>query len=333
MSLPVEMRAIEIARPGGPEVLVPARRPVPRPGPDEIVIAIQAAGVNRPDLLQREGLYPPPPGASDLPGLEVAGMVAARGDRARRFEIGEEVCALVAGGGYAEYCAAPEVQALPVPRGLGLVEAAAIPETFFTVWTNVFERGRLVAGESILVQGGSGGIGTTAIQLAAARGARVFATAGGPEKCRACEELGAERGIDHRSEDYANVIREATGGRGVDVVLDMLGGPHLARHLDLLAPEGRLVLIAFLEGREATLDLWPIMGKRLTVTGSTLRPRSPAEKGAIARALEVEVWPHIESGRVRPRVDRTYPLEQAADAHRRMEARRHVGKIVLLVEP
>jgi putative PIG3 family NAD(P)H quinone oxidoreductase len=326
------MRAVEIARPGGPEVLVPARRPVPAAAAGEIVIAVRAAGVNRPDLLQREGRYPPPPGASDLPGLEVAGTVAARGDRARRFEVGDEVCALVAGGGYAEYCAVPEVQALPVPRGLGFVAAAAIPETFFTVWTNVFERGRLAAGETFLVQGGSGGIGTTAIQLAAARGARVFATAGGPEKCRACEELGAERAIDHRSEAYGDVIREATGGRGVDVILDILGGAHLARHLDLLAPEGRLVLIAFLEGREATLDLWPIMGKRLTVTGSTLRPRSPAEKGAIARSLEAEVWPLIESGRVRPRVDVTFPLEGAADAHRRMEERRHVGKIVLVVE-
>ena len=326
------MRAVEIARPGGPEVLVPARRPVPAAAAGEIVIAVRAAGVNRPDLLQREGRYPPPPGASDLPGLEVAGTVAARDDRARRFDIGDEVCALVAGGGYAEYCAVPEVQALPVPRGLGFVEAAAIPETFFTVWTNVFERGRLAAGETFLVQGGSGGIGTTAIQLAAARGARVFATAGGPEKCRVCEELGAERAIDHRSEAYGDVIREATGGRGVDVILDILGGPHLARHLDLLAPEGRLVLIAFLEGREATLDLWPIMGKRLTVTGSTLRPRSPAEKGAIARSLEAEVWPLIESGRVRPRVDVTFPLEGAADAHRRMEERRHVGKIVLVVE-
>jgi putative PIG3 family NAD(P)H quinone oxidoreductase len=326
------MRAVEIARAGGPEVLVPARRPVPAAAAGEIVIAVRATGVNRPDLLQREGRYPPPPGASDLPGLEVAGTVAARGDRARRFEVGDEVCALVAGGGYAEYCAVPEVQALPVPRGLGFVAAAAIPETFFTVWTNVFERGRLAAGETFLVQGGSGGIGTTAIQLAAARGARVFATAGGPEKCRACEELGAERAIDHRSEAYGDVIREATGGRGVDVILDILGGPHLARHLDLLAPEGRLVLIAFLEGREATLDLWPIMGKRLTVTGSTLRPRSPAEKGAIARSLEAEVWPLIESGRVRPRVDATFPLEGAADAHRRMEERRHVGKIVLVVE-
>jgi NADPH2:quinone reductase len=326
------MRAVEITRPGGPEVLVPSTRPVPRPADDDIVVAVRAAGINRPDLLQREGRYPPPPGASDLPGLEVAGTVAARGDRARRFAIGAEVCALVAGGGYAEYCAVPEVQALPVPRGLDLVAAAGIPETFFTVYTNLFERGRLTAGETLLVHGGSGGIGTTAIQLAAARGARVFATAGGAEKCRACEELGAERAIDRRREAYDAVVRAATGGRGVDVILDILGGPHLARHLALLAPEGRLVLIAFLEGREATLDLWPIMAKRLTVTGSTLRPRTPAEKGAIARALEAEVWPLIESGRVRPRVDATFPLERAADAHRRMEARRHVGKIVLVVE-
>ena len=263
--LPREMRAIEIARPGGPEVLVPARRPVPRPGPEDILVAVHAAGINRPDVHQREGQYPPPPGASDLPGLEIAGTVAERGGKARRFEVGTEVCALVAGGGYAEYCAAPEVQALPIPVGLGFVEAAAIPETFFTVWTNVFERGRLAAGEALLVHGGAGGIGTTAIQLAAARGARVFATAGGPEKCRVCEELGAERAIDHRSEDFVEVVRESTGGRGVDVVLDMLGGPQLARHLDLLAPEGRLVLISFLEGREGTVDLWPIMGKRLTL--------------------------------------------------------------------
>jgi putative PIG3 family NAD(P)H quinone oxidoreductase len=331
MNRPAEMRVVEIARPGGPEVLVPARRPVPSPGPEEILIAVQAAGINRPDLLQREGRYPPPPGASDLPGLEVAGTVAERGDRCRRFEVGDEVCALVAGGGYAEYCAAPEVQALALPRGLTIVEAAAIPETFFTVWTNVFERGRLAAGETLLVQGGSGGIGTTAIQLAAARGARVFATAGGPEKCRACEALGAERAIDHRREAYDEVVRTATGGRGIDVVLDILGGPHLGRHLDLLAPEGRLVLIAFLEGREASVDLWPIMGKRLTVTGSTLRPRSSGEKGAIARALEAEVWPLIESGRVRPRIEATFPLEQAAEAHRRMEAREHLGKIVLII--
>ena len=325
------MRAIEIARPGGPEVLVPARRPVPRPGPEEILVAVRAAGVNRPDVHQREGRYPPPPGASDLPGLEIAGTVVERGDKARRFEIGSDVCALVAGGGYAEYCAVPQVQALPIPEGLRFVEAAAIPETFFTVWTNVFERGRLAAGEALLVHGGAGGIGTTAIQLAAARGARVFATAGGAEKCRLCEELGAERAIDHRSEDFVEVVREATGGHGVDVVLDMLGGPQLARHLDLLAPEGRLVLISFLEGREGTVDLWPIMGKRLTITGSTLRPRTPAEKGAIARALEAEAWPLIVAGRVRPRIDATFPLEEAAEAHRRLESRAHVGKIVLIV--
>lgn len=327
------MRAVEIARPGGPEVLVPTRRPVPRPADDEILVAVRAAGVNRPDLMQRAGRYPPPAGASDLPGLEVAGTVAARGDRTRRFEVGEPVCALVAGGGYAEYCTVPEVQALPVPNGLSFVEAAAIPETFFTVWTNVFDRGRLAGGETLLVQGGSGGIGTTAIQLAAARGARVFATAGGPEKCRTLEALGAEQGIDHQLEAYEEVVRAATGGRGADVVLDILGGPHLARHLDLLAPEGRLVLIAFLEGREATLDLWPIMGKRLTVTGSTLRPRSPAEKGEIARALKAEIWPLLETGRVRPRIDATFPLEAAADAHRRLESREHVGKVVLVVRP
>jgi putative PIG3 family NAD(P)H quinone oxidoreductase len=325
-----EMRAVEIARPGGPEVLVPTRRPVPVPAPGEILLAVHAAGVNRPDVAQREGRYPPPPGASELPGLEVSGTVAARGEGADRFEVGAEVCALVAGGGYAEYCAVPEVQALPVPRGLTLVEAAAIPETFFTVWTNVFDRGRLTAGESILVQGGSGGIGTAAIQLASARGARVFATAAGAEKCRICEQLGAERAIDHRTEAYDDVVREVTGGRGVDVVLDILGGPHLARHLAILAPEGRLVLVSLLEGREETLDLWTIMAKRLTLTGSTLRPRSPAEKGAIARALEAEVWPLIESGRVRPRIDATFPLAEAAEAHRRLESRRHVGKIVLL---
>ncbi|HEU4464870.1 MAG TPA: NAD(P)H-quinone oxidoreductase, partial [Gemmatimonadota bacterium] len=306
-------------------------RPVPVPGPGEILIAVHAAGVNRPDVAQREGRYPPPPGASELPGLEVAGTVAARGEGANRFEVGAEVCALVAGGGYAEYCAVPEVQALPVPRGLTLVEAAAIPETFFTVWTNVFERGRLTAGESFLVHGGSGGIGTVAIQLAAARGARVFTTAGGPEKCRICEELGAERAIDHRVEAYDEVVREATGGRGVDVVLDILGGPHLVRHLAILAPEGRLVLVSLLEGREATLDLWTLMAKRLTVTGSTLRPRSPAEKGGIARALETEVWPLIESGRVRPLIDATFSLEDAAEAHRRLESRMHIGKIVLVV--
>jgi putative PIG3 family NAD(P)H quinone oxidoreductase len=331
MILPREMRAVEIVRPGGPEVLVPTLRLVPTPGPDEILIAVRAAGVNRPDVHQREGRYPPPPGASDLPGLEVAGTVAARGEGATRFEVGTEVCALLAGGGYAEYCAVPEVQALPIPRGISAIEAAAVPETFFTVWANVFERGRLAVGESILVQGGSGGIGTTAIQLAAARGARVFATAGGPEKCRICEELGAERAIDHRTEAYDEVVREATGARGVDVILDILGGPHVARHLAILAPEGRLVLVSLLEGREASLDLWPIMAKRLTVTGSTLRPRSPAEKGAIARALEAEVWPLIESGQVRPRIDATFPLEEAAEAHRRLESRRHVGKIVLVV--
>ena len=311
-NLPREMRAVEIARPGGPEVLVPTRRPVPIPGPGEILIAVRAAGVNRPDVVQREGRYPPPPGASDLPGLEVAGTVAALGEGARRFEVGDaglrargrrrlrRVLRGAGGAGAAR------------PRGLTFVEAAAIPETFFTVWTNVFERGRLAAGESILVQGGSGGIGTAAIQLAAARGARVFTTAGGPEKCRICEELGAERAIDHRTEDLrrgrARGHRRPRGRRRPRHARRSACRPHLA----ILAPEGRLIQIAFLEGREVTLDLWPVMGKRLTVTGSTLRPRSPAEKGAIARALEAEVWPLIESGRVRPRIDATFPLEDAA---------------------
>ena len=278
------------------------------------------------------GRYPPPPGASDIPGLEIAGTVAVRGEGAGRYEVGDAVCALVAGGGYAEYCTAPEVQALPLPSGVGFVEAAAIPETFFTVWTNVFDRGRLVAGETLLVQGGSGGIGTTAVQLAAARGARVFATAGDAAKSRALEELGAERGIDHRVEAYDDVVRAATAGRGADVILDVLGGPHLARHLDLLAPDGRLVVIGLLEGREGTIDLRQALGKRLTITGSTLRPRTPAEKGAIARALEREVWPLLEAGGVRPRIDATFPLARASDAHRRLASRAHVGKIVLVVD-
>lgn len=327
------MRAVEVERPGGPEVLRPTTRPVPRPGAGEILVRVRAAGVNRPDLMQREGRYPPPPGASDIPGLEIAGTVVELGEGAARFAVGDAVCALVAGGGYAEYCPAPEIQALPIPSGLGFVEAAAIPETFYTVWTNLFDGGRLVAGETLLVQGGSGGIGTTAVQLATARGARVFATAAGIAKCRSLEELGAERGVDHETEDYDEVVRTATGGRGADVILDVLGGPHLARHLNLLAPGGRLVVIGLLDGREGTVDLRMLLGKRLTITGSTLRPRTPAEKGAIARALEREVWPLLETGGVRPRIDATFPLASAAEAHRRLASRAHVGKIVLVVDP
>ncbi|HEU4464046.1 MAG TPA: NAD(P)H-quinone oxidoreductase, partial [Gemmatimonadota bacterium] len=258
------MRAVEISRPGGPEVLVSTRRPVPRPAADEILIAVRAAGVNRPDLLQREGRYPPPPGASDLPGLEVAGTVAARGDRARRFEPGDRVCALVAGGGYAEYCAVPEVQALPIPTGLGYVEAAAIPETFFTVWTNVFDRGRLKAGETALFHGGASGIGTTAIQLAAARGARVFVTAGTDDKCRACERLGAEKAINYTTQDFVGAIRALTAGRGVDLILDIIGGDYVGRNLATLAVNGRLVQIGLQGGASATLDLGLMMRRRAT---------------------------------------------------------------------
>jgi len=330
-SLPASMRCVEIAEPGGPEVLRPCTRPRPEPGHGEVLIAVAAAGVNRPDVLQRMGRYPPPRGAPDLPGLEVAGTVAALGPGAGRWGVGDRVCALLSGGGYAAFCVAPEAQCLPLPEGLAMVPAAAIPETFFTVWTNVFERGRLAAGERFLVHGGSSGIGTTAIQLAATRGARVFATAGSAEKCAACERLGAERAIDYAREDFVAVIDEATGGGGVDVILDMVGGDYLARNLKALAVEGRLVHIAFLGGSRITLDLLPIMLKRLTVTGSTLRPRSIEEKAAIAEALEAEVWPLIVAGRVAPVIDSTFALEDAAFAHARMESRAHIGKIVLTV--
>jgi len=331
-SLPASMNAVEIAKPGGPEVLVPTTRPVPRPGVGEILVKVAAAGVNRPDVLQRQGGYAPPKGASDLPGLEVAGEVVATGPGTQTFKEGDKVCALVSGGGYAGYCVVPAPQALPVPSGLTKVEAAAVPETFFTVWTNVFERGRLAGGESLLVHGGSSGIGTTAIQLAAARGARVFATAGTDEKCRACEALGAERGINYKTEDFAAVVLEATGGRGVDVILDMVAGSYVERNLKAAAVEGRIVVIAFLGGSKVALDLGPLMMKRVHLTGSTLRPRTVEQKGAIARALYREVWPLLESGRVKPVIDRTFPLAQAAEAHRLMESSAHVGKIVLTVD-
>ncbi|HYE51907.1 MAG TPA: NAD(P)H-quinone oxidoreductase [Azospirillaceae bacterium] len=323
------MRAVEITRPGGPEVLAPCTRPVPAPGPGELLVRVAAAGVNRPDCLQRAGKYPPPPGASDLPGLEVAGTVAALGQGVQGWSVGDPVCALVAGGGYAEYCAAPAPQCLPVPAGLSMEEAAGVPETFFTVWTNVFDRGRLSPGEVFLVHGGTSGIGTTAIQLAKAFGARVFATAGGPDKARACEELGADRGIDYRAEDFVAVVKEATGGRGADVVLDMVGGDYLPRNLDAMAPDGRHVSIAFLRGGTATLNMYPVMMKRLTLTGSTLRPRPVAEKGAIAAALKEKVWPLLEAGAVRPRLFATFPLDRAAEAHALMESSTHIGKIVL----
>jgi NADPH2:quinone reductase len=330
--LPADGLAVEIAHPGPPDVLRPTRRPVNPPGPDEVLLRVAAAGVNRPDLLQREGRYPPPPGASDIPGLEAAGTVVAVGDGVSRWSVGDEACALLAGGGYAEYCLAPAPQVLPLPRGLSPLQAAALPEAVFTVWANVFERGRLARGETLLVHGGASGIGTTAIQLARARGARVFATAGTAEKCAACERLGAVRAINYRQEDFVPIVKELTDGRGVDVILDMVGGSYMSRNLDSLARNGRLVLIAFLGGATAEVDLRPVLQRWLTVTGSTLRPRSIEEKGRIARAVESEVWPLFESGDMAPVVHATLPLEQAAEAHRQLEAGEHIGKLVLAVE-
>jgi NADPH:quinone reductase len=325
------MIAIAIREPGGPDVLEPVERPVPAIGPDDLLIEVAAAGVNRPDVMQRQGGYSPPPGVSDIPGLEVAGTVAAVGSEVDRWRVGDQVCALVAGGGYAEFCAAPAPQCLPVPAGLTLTEAATLPEVMFTVWTNVFERGRLASGESILIHGGSSGIGTAAIQLARARGARVFATAGTGQKCAACEQLGAERCINYRERDFVAAVREATGGRGVDVVLDMVGGEYLQRDIDLLALDGRLVQIAQLGGYRATINTIPILQRRLTITGSTLRPRTVEEKGRIARAVEAQVWPLLESRAVRTIVHASFPLAQAAEAHRLLESSTHIGKLVLLV--
>lgn len=326
------MRAIEIREPGGPDVLAVGERPKPTPGPEDVLVRVEAAGVNRPDVMQRMGQYPPPPGASDIPGLEIAGTVELVGAAVTAWRPGDRVCALVSGGGYAEYCTAPAGQCLPVPAGLSAVEAAALPETAFTVWTNVFERGRLAAGESLLVHGGSSGIGTTAIQLARARGARVFATAGSPEKCDACVRLGAEQAFDYRAVDFVTAVKAATAGRGVDVILDMVGGDYLARNLDALAMEGRLVQIALMHGGTVSLNLWPVLIRRLTVTGSTLRARSVAEKSALAAAVHDHVWPLIASGAVRPVIHATFPLDRASDAHRLMETSAHIGKLVLLVE-
>ena len=331
-ALPDRMRYIDTSGPGGPDVLRLADGPVPRPGPGEVLIRVAASGVNRPDILQRLGSYPPPPGASPVLGLEVAGTIAAFGDGAAGWREGDAVCALVAGGGYAEYCLAPAQQCLPVPRGLTIAEAAGLPETFFTVWSNVFDRGRLAAGESFLVHGGSSGIGTTAIQLARALGSRVFATGGSAEKCAVCRELGTERAINYHEEDFVAVVREATQGRGVDVILDMVGGSYVERNLRCLAVEGRLVQIAFLEGSKVTLDLVHLMVRRQTITGSTLRPRPVADKAAIASALRAKVWPLLEAKTVRPVIDRSFPLAEAAAAHRLMESSAHIGKIVLITE-
>jgi NADPH2:quinone reductase len=325
------MIAISIAKPGGPEVLQALEMPLPRPGPREVLIRVAAAGVNRPDLMQREGKYPPPPGASDIPGLEVSGTIAACGSGALRWRDGDQVCALVSGGGYAEYCVAPDVQCLPIPSGMDLVSAAGMPEACFTVWTNVFERGRLRAGESFLVHGGASGIGTTAIQMARAFGARVFATAGTDEKCAACERLGAERAINYKTGDFASALMSLTGGGGVDVILDMVGAPYFGRNVDLLALDGRLLQIAVLQGAKAEINLVRVLRQRLTITGSTLRSRTVEEKGAIAGAVEKAVWPLVEAGQIRPVVYATLPLRQAAEAHRLMESGSHIGKIVLTV--
>jgi NADPH:quinone reductase len=329
MPIPAEMRAIEIKQPGGPEVLVPTRRPVPQPAKGEVLIRVAAAGVNRPDVQQRQGAYDPPPGTTDLPGLEVAGEVVVIGPDTPRWKVGDKVTALVAGGGYAEYCPAPAPQCLPIPGNLTMVEAAALPETFFTVWTNVFERGRLQAGETFLVHGGSSGIGTTAIQLVSRSGSRVFTTAGSAEKCSKCRELGASVAINYKIEDFVKVIEQETGGKGVDLILDMVGGDYINRNLQCLAIEGRLVHIAFLKGAKAEVNFARMMVKRQTITGATLRPRSVAQKGAIAQALEEKVWPLVAAGEVRPQIHATFPLDQAAEAHRLMESSAHLGKIVL----
>jgi NADPH2:quinone reductase len=323
------MKCIEISKPGGPEVLVPAERPAPAPKADEILIKVAAAGVNRPDVLQRMGRYPVPPGASDLPGLEVAGEVTALGSSAKAFKVGDQVCALVSGGGYAEYCTAPEAQVLPIPKGLSALEAASLPETFFTVWSNVYDRGRLAPGETLLVQGGSSGIGVTAIQMAVAMGNRVFATAGSDEKCAACVKLGAEKAINYRTQDFAEEVKAATGGKGVDVILDMVAGDYVPKELKCLADDGRLVFIALLGGAKGEINFGEVLMRRLSITGSTLRPRPVAFKAAIARNLREKIWPLIEAGNIKPVIYKTFPLAQASEAHRLMESSQHIGKIVL----
>jgi putative PIG3 family NAD(P)H quinone oxidoreductase len=328
-SIPERMSCVEISEPGEPEVLKPTSRPTPRPGPGEVLIEVAAAGINGPDIYQRRGLYPAPPGVTDIPGLEVSGTVVALGGDVSEWRIGEACCALTAGGGYAEYCTAPAAQCLPIPAGLDVVDAAALPETFFTVWTNVFERAALGSGETLLVHGGAGGIGTTAIQVAAAFGHRVFTTANG-EHCAALESLGAARAIDFGCEDFAAVIKEATGGKGVDVILDIVGGDYVTRNIASLARDGRLVNIAFLKGSKVEIDLMPVMLKRLTITGSTLRVQSVARKGEIAAALRQRVWPLIEQGKIRPVVFARFPLAQAADGHRIMQEAKHLGKILLV---
>jgi NADPH:quinone reductase len=325
------MRAVEISKPGAPEVLKLTERPKPAPKANEILVKVAAAGVNRPDVLQRMGNYPVPADASDLPGLEVAGEVVDKGAAVKMWNPGDKVCALVNGGGYAEYCAVAETQALPIPKGLSPTEAASLPETCFTVWGNVYDRGKLAPGETLLVQGGTSGIGVTAIQMAAATGNRVFATAGSEEKCAACVRLGAQMAFNYRTQDWAAEVRAATGGKGVNVILDMVGGDYVPKKLKCLAEEGRLVFIAYLRGPKSELDINEVMRRRLTITGSTLRPRTSEFKAYLARSLRDKIWPLIEAGRIKPAIYRTFPLAEAAEAHRLMESSQHIGKIVLTV--
>jgi NADPH2:quinone reductase len=329
--IPATMTAVEIRGKGVPDVLVPVEMPVPRPQAGQILIKVAAAGVNRPDVLQRQGSYPAPPGHSPLPGLEAAGVVAAVGEGVTRWKRGDKVCALLNGGGYAQFTIAEETSALPIPEGLSMIEAAAVPETFFTVWHNVFERGGLQAGEWFMVHGGTSGIGTTAIQLAVARGARVIATAGSADKCKACLDLGAAKAVNYRIEDFVAAAKEATGGKGVNVTLDMVGGPYTEKNVVAAAEDGRIVQIATLQGADVTINMARVMVKRVVITGSTLRPRPRAVKGAIAAALEANAWPLLAAGKVKVVMDQTFPLARAADAHRRMEEGTHIGKIVLTV--
>jgi NADPH2:quinone reductase len=331
MTIPKTMRAVEITQPGGPEVLKLGTRSVPQPKAGEVLIKVEAAGVNRPDTMQRTGHYPVPPGASDIPGLELAGSIVALGEGVKEWRVGDMVTALVQGGGYAEYCTAPAPQCLPIPKGMTPVEAASLPETFFTVWSNVFDRAGLKPGESFLVQGGSSGIGVAAIQMAKAFGHRVFATAGSAEKCEACVKLGADRAINYKTEDFVEVVKQATGGKGVNVILDMVGGEYVERELKCLADDGRIAVIAFLGGTKATINLSEILRRRLTISGSGLRPRPVEFKGAIARNLREKVWPLIESGKIKAVIHKTFPLAEAAKAHELMESSQHIGKIVLTV--
>jgi putative PIG3 family NAD(P)H quinone oxidoreductase len=329
--LPLEMTVVEIAAPGGPEQLKTATRPVPKPGEEEVLVKVAAAGVNRPDVMQRQGRYPPPAGASDLPGLEIAGEIVALGPKVSGLSIGDKVTALLPGGGYAAYAVAAAPLCLPVPAGISMVEAAAIPETFFTVWTNLFDRGRCKAGDIVLIHGGTSGIGTTAIQLAAAWGASAFATAGSDAKARACERLGAVRGINYHTEDFVEVMRAQTGGKGVDVTLDMVAGSYVARNMDIAALEGRIVIISLLGGSKAEINVGMILAKRLTLTGSTLRARTVAQKAEVAEAVRKNVWPLLAAGSVRPVIHATFPLAEACEAHRLMETSNHIGKIVLTI--